>query len=383
MLIVYNSSVMDFSKRLTDNARDVLAHAEVLARVSGSPYIGTEHLLLGILSQENSVGAHILRNAGVQFDRVKSALSLVTTANSNGTLTPTKGFSETAKLTLRMSIELASEFHQDYCGTEHILFSLLNQTNARAATVLSDLNIDTKSIISDLEEKMGKLVRVDGEVLQVQQTSGPTIFTITDESNITWVAAFDEAGVRAYPDIDVGDAVEVLGEVNQHGGKPQIESQSISKLEGEKKAKLQDLIEDALNKRAEPDDVDFLVKSDVLNRLKPKMREAAQKIRRAILDGRSILLRHHNDADGICSGVAMEKAIVPLVEQVNPSNDAQYYYFKRSPSKAPFYELEDVVKDLSFALEDKERHGQKLPLIVLLDNGSTEEDIVALMQAKV
>ena len=240
-----------------------------------------------------------------------------------------------------------------------------------------------RTIISDLEEKMGKLVRVDGEVLQVQQTSGPTIFTITDESNITWVAAFDEAGVRAYPDIDVGDAVEVLGEVNQHGGKPQIESQSISKLEGEKKAKLQDLIEDALNKRAEPDDVDFLVKSDVLNRLKPKMREAAQKIRRAILDGRSILLRHHNDADGICSGVAMEKAIVPLVEQVNPSNDAQYYYFKRSPSKAPFYELEDVVKDLSFALEDKERHGQKLPLIVLLDNGSTEEDIVALMQAKI
>ena len=156
MLIVYNSSVMDFSKRLTDNARDVLAHAEVLARVSGSPYIGTEHLLLGILSQENSVGAHILRNAGVQFDRVKSALSLVTTANSNGTLTPTKGFSETAKLTLRMSIELASEFHQDYCGTEHILFSLLNQTNARAATVLSDLNIDTKSIISDDEVNIFK-----------------------------------------------------------------------------------------------------------------------------------------------------------------------------------------------------------------------------------
>ncbi len=143
---------MDFSKRLTDNARDVLAHAEVLARVSGSPYIGTEHLLLGILSQESSVGSHILRNAGVQFDRVKSALSLVTTADSSTQLTPTKGFSETAKLTLRMSIELASEFHQDYCGTEHILFSLLNQTNARAATVLNDLNIDTKSIISDLEE---------------------------------------------------------------------------------------------------------------------------------------------------------------------------------------------------------------------------------------
>ena len=197
------------------------------------------------------------------------------------------------------------------------------------------------------------------------------------------IAAFDKAGERAYPEIDVGDAVQVLGDVNEHGGKTQIESQSILKLDEENSIKLHKLIDDALNKRAEPNDVDFLVQSDVLNRLKPKMREVAQKIRRAILDGRTVLLRHHNDADGICSGVAMEKAIVPLIEYVNPSNDAQYYYFKRSPSKAPFYELEDVVKDLSFALEDQERHGQKLPLIVLLDNGSTEEDITALMQAKI
>ena len=245
----------------------------------------------------------------------------------------------------------------------------------------------TKSIprtaVEDLESKMGRMVRIDGEVLQVQQTSGPTIFIITDETGVTEVAAFDEAGVRSYPEISEGDAVEVLGEVNQHGGKTQIESSSMVKLEGTKKDDILKLIDDALNEKAKPEDVEFLVKSDILNKLKPKMREAAQKIRRAILDGRTVLLRHHNDADGICAGVAMEKAVVPLIEEINPSNDAQYYYFKRSPSKAPFYELEDVVKDLSFALEDQERHGQKLPLIVLLDNGSTEEDIVALMQAKI
>ena len=240
-----------------------------------------------------------------------------------------------------------------------------------------------RTLINQLDEKKGKMVRIDGEVQQIQQTSGPTIFTINDETGTAEIAAFDKAGERAYPEIDVGDAVQVLGDVNEHGGKTQIESQSILKLDEENSIKLHKLIDDALNKRAEPNDVDFLVQSDVLNRLKPKMREAAQKIRRAILDGRTVLLRHHNDADGICSGVAMEKAIVPLIEYVNPSNDAQYYYFKRSPSKAPFYELEDVVKDLSFALEDQERHGQKLPLIVLLDNGSTEEDITALMQAKI
>ena len=240
-----------------------------------------------------------------------------------------------------------------------------------------------RTLISKLEEKKGKVVRIDGEVQQVQQTSGPTIFIISDESGTTEIAAFDKAGVRSYPEIDVGDAVQVIGEVNEHSGKTQIESSSMTKLGPENTAKLLKLIDDALNKKAQPKDVDFLVKSDVLNRLRLKMYEAAQKIRRAILDGRTILLRHHNDADGICSGVAMEKAIVPLIQQANPSNDAEYYYFKRSPSKAPFYELEDVVKDLSFALEDQERHGQKLPLIVLLDNGSTEEDIVALMQAKI
>lgn len=240
-----------------------------------------------------------------------------------------------------------------------------------------------RTLIGDLEEKKGKMVRIGGMVQQIQQTSGPTIFIISDESGTTEIAAFDKAGERAYPEVELDDAVQVIGEVNEHGGKTQIESSSMVKLDSESTAKLNKLIDDALNRKAQPQEVDFLVKSDVLNRLRPKMYEAAQRIRRAILEGRTILLRHHNDADGIVSGVAIEKAIVPLIQKHNPSNDAEYYYFKRSPSKAPFYELEDVVKDLSFALEDQERHGQKLPLIVLLDNGSTEEDIVALMQAKI
>lgn len=252
--------------------------------------------------------------------------------------------------------------------------------NYEVKTLKKQIN---RTKIIDLEDAKAKVVKINGEVLQIQQTSGPTIFTITDESSITWVAAFDEAGVRAYPDVEIGDVIEVLGEVNQHGGKTQIEAESIYKLSGEEEEYMHKLIEEALDKRAEPPEVDFFVKSEILNKLKPKMRKAAKTIRRAILDGRSILLRHHADADGICAGVAVEKAVVPLIDEVNPSNDAIWHYFKRSPSKAPFYELEDVVKDLSFALEDLERHGQKLPLIVLLDNGSTEEDVVSLMQAKI
>lgn len=242
----------------------------------------------------------------------------------------------------------------------------------------------SRTKIGDIDKRfMGKTVRIVGEVVQIQQTSGPTIFTITDETSTTWAAAFDEPGVRVYPHINTGNIVEVLGEVNLHGGKIQIESESIDRLTGQDSVDMRKLIDDAIDERAEPEETEFLIESETLNKLRPMMHNAAKAIRRAILDGRSILVRHHADADGICAGVAIEKAVVPLLKEANNNSDAEWHYFKRAPSKAPFYEFEDVVKDLSFALEDVERHGQKLPLIVLLDNGSTEEDILALMKVKI
>lgn len=241
-----------------------------------------------------------------------------------------------------------------------------------------------RTLIGDITTKtLGRNVRIVGEVIQIQQTSGPTIFTLSDETSTTWAAAFDEPGVRVYPEIDMGDIAEVIGEVNQHSGKIQIESQSIEGLSSEESEEIRKLIDAAIDEKAQPETTEILIESETLEKLRPKMKEAAHAIRRAVFDGRSILVRHHADADGICAGVAMEKAVIPLLIELNHNTDAEWHYFKRAPSKAPFYELEDVVKDLSFALEDFERHGQKLPLIVLLDNGSTEEDILALMKAKI
>ncbi|MCD7781437.1 MAG: OB-fold nucleic acid binding domain-containing protein [Methanosphaera sp.] len=234
------------------------------------------------------------------------------------------------------------------------------------------------------EDNVGRNIAIQGEIIQIQQTGGPTIFTIRDETDLTWVAAFNKPGVRMYPELEVDDLIEVLGEVSLHSGKIQIESESIEKLSEEDSTNLQELIDESIDKKAEPEDTSVSIEeSEVLQKLKPKLAKAAKTIRRAILDGRSILVRHHNDADGICSGVAVEQAVLPLLREESNDADAEWHFFKRSPSKAPFYELEDVVKDISFALEDMERHGQKLPLIVLLDNGSTEEDIAALKHAKV
>lgn len=140
----------DFLSHLTDNARVSLQHADAIARGYGSAYIGTEHLLLGVLAQGSSVGAKVLADAGITLDRAELALNL--TPRTLVVSTGAKGLSETAKLTLKMGWDIAQEFHHDYLGTEHILYSILSQKNARATVLLRDMNIDIAELTSELEE---------------------------------------------------------------------------------------------------------------------------------------------------------------------------------------------------------------------------------------
>lgn len=145
----------EFINRLTENAKMSLQHAEGIARGFGSAYIGTEHLLLGVLSQVDSVGAKALETSGVTLDRARTALKLTPKAvviNLGGG----KGLSEAAKLTLRTSWEIAKEFNQDYCGTEHILYSILIQKNARANVLLRDMNIDVGTLTAELESYLNQ-----------------------------------------------------------------------------------------------------------------------------------------------------------------------------------------------------------------------------------
>ena len=157
-IYIYNNIMADdfaeFVSHLSDNARTSLHHANIIAQGYNSPYIGTEHLLLGVLAQGSSVGAKLLADAGVTLDRAQVALKLapLTVIVSTGM----KDLSETAKLTLKMSWDVAQEFHQDYLGTEHILYSILNQKNARASVLLRDMNIDTEELMSELEDFLNR-----------------------------------------------------------------------------------------------------------------------------------------------------------------------------------------------------------------------------------
>ncbi len=144
----------EFLNHLTDNALSSLKHADAIARSFGAAYVGTEHLLLGVLAQDSSMGAKILSDAGVTLDRARLVLNLTPKTlviNLGG-----KGLSETAKLTLKMAQDVAGEFSQEFTGTEHILYSILSQKNARATKLLSDMNVDVENLNNELEQFLNR-----------------------------------------------------------------------------------------------------------------------------------------------------------------------------------------------------------------------------------
>ena len=144
----------EFLNHLTNNALNSLKHADAIARSFGSAYVGTEHLLLGVLAQESSIGAKLLEGVGVTLDRARVALNL--TPKTLVINVGAKGLSETAKLTLKMAYDIAQDYGQDFTGTEHILFSILSQKNARATILLRDMSVDVDSLNNELEQFLNR-----------------------------------------------------------------------------------------------------------------------------------------------------------------------------------------------------------------------------------
>jgi ATP-dependent Clp protease ATP-binding subunit ClpC len=144
----------EFLNHLTNNALQSLKHADAIARSFNSAYVGTEHLLLGILAQDGSMGAKILEGTGITLDRARLALNM--TPKTLVINVGAKGLSETAKLTLKMAYDVAQDYSQEYCGTEHILYSILSQKNARATVLLRDMNIDVDNLTTELEQFLNR-----------------------------------------------------------------------------------------------------------------------------------------------------------------------------------------------------------------------------------
>ncbi|MFP4568069.1 MAG: DHH family phosphoesterase [Candidatus Woesearchaeota archaeon] len=192
---------------------------------------------------------------------------------------------------------------------------------------------------------------------------GPVIFLVTDGTGSV-DAVIKDSNFRE------DDVVFIKGPVSIRAGKMQIELETIMPSNQN--------FDDILNKKSEVERKEFSIQSDRFEKMQEKFYEIAKRIRYAILNNEPILIRHHNDSDGINSGLAIEQACKLFMNKSGINPDYNLY---RSPSKAPFYEVADVFKDITLA-KRLTGYNQKKPLILVLDNGSTPEDVFAFKTLK-
>ena len=126
-------------ERFTDRARQVLVLAQEEARRLEHGFIGTEHILVGLLAEGTGVGGHVLTDLGMTLDAAEAAVT--------ETIGPTPGsakkgappFTPRSKKVLELALREALQLGHNYIGTEHMLLGLIRTDGSRAARVLTDL----------------------------------------------------------------------------------------------------------------------------------------------------------------------------------------------------------------------------------------------------
>ena len=225
--------------------------------------------------------------------------------------------------------------------------------------------------IDELDAHVGDPVRVDGEVTTVRQTGGPTVFELRDETGTIDCAAFEEAGVRAYPDVDTGEFVAIEGEVERHRDSLQIETSGLAVLDDEEREAVESRMAEALTEQARPEEVELLADDATVAAFTEEIRDLAGLIRRAVMESRPVIVRHDASADGYVAASAIERATLPLVRDEHTRSDAEYHYFDRRPLEDGVYDMDAATRDVTSMLDANERHDEKFPLFVFCGVGGT------------
>lgn len=251
-------------------------------------------------------------------------------------------------------------------------------------TRFRDFNEIRKVSINETSlDMLGERVEVSGSVERIVQTGGPTIFIVSDGTGILSLKGFQKPGERAYSEIESGDYIKAIIEISEYEDELEGEIKKISKLSEGEKRELAKRVEETQIQRAKIKSPEFLIKSSILDKLKNYFEKAAFEIRLAIIKQRPIIVRHHNDTDGYSSGYALERAILPLIQKEQKSEKAGWEFFLRAPCAAPFYEIDDSIRDSANSLRNNAKFSNKMPLVIIADNGSSPEDLMAIKHGKV
>jgi ATP-dependent Clp protease ATP-binding subunit ClpC len=141
--------------RFTERARKVMGLARQEAQRFGHDYIGTEHILLGLVQEGSGVAAQVLKNLDVEMKKIRLEVEKIV---KNGTNTVTMGqlpFTPRAKKVLELALEEAQNLGHNYIGTEHLLLGLIRENEGIAAQVLMNLNVKLEEVREEVLELLG------------------------------------------------------------------------------------------------------------------------------------------------------------------------------------------------------------------------------------
>src|SRR6201987_4321621 len=142
--------------KFTERARKVLSLAQEEAQRFNHNYIGTEHLLLGLVREGEGVAAKVLSNLGVELNKVRSAVEFIIGRGDRIVLGEI-GLTPRAKKVIELAVDEARRLNHHYIGTEHLLLGLVREGEGIAAGVLESLGVN--------------LEKVRTQTIQVLQTS--------------------------------------------------------------------------------------------------------------------------------------------------------------------------------------------------------------------
>ena len=141
--------------RFTDRARKVIALANQEAQRFNHEWVGTEHVLLGLVKEGTGVGANVLKNLDVDLHKVRMEVERI--VKSGPEMAPMGRLPQTprAKKVLEYAIEEAKALNHNYVGTEHLLLGLLREREGMAAQVLTNMGLKLEKVREEVLSLLG------------------------------------------------------------------------------------------------------------------------------------------------------------------------------------------------------------------------------------
>ena len=165
-------------ERFTERARQVVVLAQDEARSLRHDYIGTEHILLGLLREEEGIAARVLKSLGVALEEVRAQVARIIGAGDEAPATGQIPFTPRAKKVLELSLREALSLGHNHIGTEHVLLGLVRENEGVAMRILLDLDVDAEKVRNAITGMLGVGLPVAATARRRRRSRGPAAWLL-------------------------------------------------------------------------------------------------------------------------------------------------------------------------------------------------------------